>query len=83
MPKWLKTKKQMDAKLAKQHSDEYWLTKEGDAILVGDMEEHHVKNALRLILRRLREAGITQSVNPNNCDHDFFDDIPDDWGKND
>ena len=35
--------------------EEYWETKDGRKIAVGDMEEDHVRNVLRLILRRKRQ----------------------------
>lgn len=37
--------------------DEVWVTRSGVKVLVGDMEEHHVRNALRLVIRVFRKAG--------------------------
>jgi hypothetical protein len=34
--------------------EEYWETKDGKKIAVGDMKEDHVRNVLRLILRKKR-----------------------------
>ena len=34
--------------------DEVWTTKDGRELKVGDMNEHHVKNALRMVIRRER-----------------------------
>ena len=36
--------------------DEVWKTKDGREIKVGDMHEEHVRNALRLVLRRRRQG---------------------------
>lgn len=36
--------------------DEYWTTRDGRQIAVGDMTEQHAKNCLRMILRRNREG---------------------------
>jgi hypothetical protein len=35
--------------------DELWTTKDGRVLKVGDMAEDHVRNALRMIIRRRRE----------------------------
>ena len=35
--------------------EEYWTTKDGKRIAVGDMDEQHVRNALRMVLRNRRE----------------------------
>ena len=35
--------------------EEYWTTKDGEKIAVGDMDEQHVRNALRMVLRKKRE----------------------------
>ena len=35
--------------------EEYWTTKDGRKIAVGDMTEEHLKNTLRMILRKRRE----------------------------
>lgn len=35
--------------------DEIWTTKDGQKIAVGDMDEGHVRNALRLMLRNKRK----------------------------
>lgn len=35
--------------------EEYWVTREGARIAVGSMSEEHVKNALRMLIRRDRE----------------------------
>lgn len=36
--------------------DEIWTTRDGRNVAVGDMDENHVRNALRMVLRRRREA---------------------------
>lgn len=36
--------------------EEYWTMKDGTEIAVGDMEEEHVRNALRMVIRRHRES---------------------------
>ncbi len=36
--------------------DEIWITKDGKKISVGDMEESHVRNALRMVIRQMRES---------------------------
>jgi hypothetical protein len=36
-------------------ADELWTTRDGTQIAVGDMDEDHVRNALRMILRKWRE----------------------------
>jgi hypothetical protein len=36
-------------------TDEMWTTQDGRKIAVGDMEESHVRNVLRMILRKRRE----------------------------
>jgi len=35
--------------------EEYWITKNGEAIAVGDMDEDHVRNCLRMLIRRQEE----------------------------
>lgn len=42
-------------KLTTPPPEEYWITRQGEYIAVGEMEENHVRNALRMILRRRRE----------------------------
>lgn len=37
-------------------ADEIWTCKDGRKLAVGEMGEEHVRNALRLMLRRQREA---------------------------
>lgn len=36
-------------------TDDIWTTRDGREIAVGDMDEDHVRNALRMVLRRRRE----------------------------
>lgn len=36
--------------------DEIWTTKDGRKIAVGDMDEQHVRNALRMVIRKRRES---------------------------
>lgn len=38
------------------YPDETWVTLDGRHLLVGEMDEAHVRNALRLVLRRRREV---------------------------
>jgi hypothetical protein len=38
--------------------DEVWVTKSGEQIKVRDMEEHHVRNALRVMLRWKRNLDL-------------------------
>ena len=33
-------------------NEEYWITKTGEKIAVGDMDVNHLKNTLRLIIRK-------------------------------
>jgi chorismate mutase len=35
--------------------EEYWKTKDGRTIAVADMSEEHVRNALRVCIRRIRQ----------------------------
>ena len=37
-------------------SDEFWIRKSGVRVPVGEMNEHHVRNALRFIIRRARST---------------------------
>jgi thioesterase domain-containing protein len=72
--------------------DEIWTTLEGRKIAVGDMEESHVRNALRLILRqRRRKQAQLQAARAlfeefkkfagmpekGGAWHGIFDDVPD------
>ena len=36
--------------------EEYWTTKKGERIAVGDMDEDHVRNCLRMLIRREEEG---------------------------
>lgn len=38
----------------REASDEFWIRKSGARVPVGEMNEHHVRNALRFIIRRSR-----------------------------
>ncbi len=52
--------------------DEVWTTKEGQKINVGDMSEDHVRNALRMILRKrrlVREAVLDDLIEPQDLLH--------------
>lgn len=42
--------------MTKANDDEIWTTRNGQTIAVCDMTEHHVRNALRLLLRTARQA---------------------------
>jgi hypothetical protein len=42
--------------LAPVPAEEYWTTKDGHRIAVGEMNESHVRNALRMVLRKVRRA---------------------------
>lgn len=44
--------------------DEVWTTRDGREIAVGDMEEQHVRNVLRMILRKRRERRERQAEDP-------------------
>ena len=46
--------------------DETWVQKDGTPILVGNMSEEHCKNALRLVIRRLREREERRILNDFN-----------------
>lgn len=35
--------------------EEYWVTRRGNAIAVGDMDIEHVRNTLRMLIRKRRE----------------------------
>ena len=35
--------------------EEYWITRNGETIAVGDMDEDHVRNCLRMLIRRQEE----------------------------
>lgn len=39
--------------------DEVWVTKDGRRIAVSDMSEEHVKNILRMFIRKERERAIS------------------------
>jgi hypothetical protein len=45
--------------------DEIWTTQDGRRIKVGDMTEEHVRNALRLVLRRIREGYVSPRTTGN------------------
>jgi hypothetical protein len=51
-------------------ADEIWTTRDGQKIAVGDMDEQHVRNALRMILRARRKMARTILDNT----HDFHED---------
>jgi len=47
--------------------EEYWTTKNGDNLAVGDMDEEHVKHCLRMMIRRDRERQEKFAAS-NECD---------------
>lgn len=47
---------------AKTMPDEIWITKDGSKIAVADMTENHAKNALRLLLRKIRQVRQKQTI---------------------
>lgn len=44
--------------------DEVWTTRDGRKIKVGDMDETHLRNTLRLILRKRREMQERMKAHP-------------------
>lgn len=55
--------------------EEYWETKNGSKIAVGDMDEKHVRNTLRLLIRKIAEENLDQNdimQDLNHCDDDFY-----------
>ena len=53
-------------------TDETWITKNGTKIPVEDMTEAHVKNALRMIIRKSREDSAHFYTNWEN---EFWEDM--------
>jgi hypothetical protein len=58
--------------------EEYWCTKDGGKIAVGDMTESHLKNLLRKLIREKRIRSPVQELHPDcieeinasfGCDH--------------
>lgn len=45
--------------------EEYWTTKDKRVIAVGEMSEAHVKNCLRILIRRLREIEKQEELDDN------------------
>jgi len=45
--------------------EEYWTTKDGQKIAVGDMTDEHVRNTLRMIIRKAREMKEHQELIDN------------------
>jgi hypothetical protein len=64
--------------------DEMWIARDGRKLLVGEMDEDHVRNALRMILRARRRA---KQLHQLQKSLDFFrklaDELDDDriWGN--
>jgi hypothetical protein len=52
---WVEHKK-YTAQDGKEFFDEIWVTREGDMKTIQDMEPEHVRNVLRMMLRKDREA---------------------------
>lgn len=42
--------------------DETWVTRDGREILVGDMTENHVRNALRMLIRKARRVAVKRQI---------------------
>jgi len=56
--------------------DEIWTTKEGKEIYVCDMDEEHVRNVLRFIIRKQRELEMNNLLYTGRFDED---EIMTDW----
>lgn len=52
--------------------DEYWRQKDGSMIAVGDMDDQHVRNTLRLILRHARRRREYDEVVDNRLDEEIW-----------
>lgn len=58
--------KPLEPKTTPAH-DEVWITKEGREILVGHMDETHVRNTLRLLLRQRRKLREALNLSPTKA----------------
>jgi len=58
--------------------DEVWTTKNGTEIEVKDMSEDHVRNTLRLIIKKIRIQEAFRNREPLH--EDYWEWCDDDWG---
>ena len=56
--------------MGKLNNDETWTMRNGKKIKVGDMDEEHARNSLRLMLRNLREGKIKFAAKEDSADCD-------------
>lgn len=67
--------------------DEIWTTRDGRNIPVGEMSEDHVRNALRMVIRRQRKPTVNFIVKLENDPEDigYYEDLMppgrDSWGS--
>jgi hypothetical protein len=55
--------------------DEIWTMKDGTEIAVGDMSESHVRNTLRMLLRKQRESQEKwMEYDQEDWERDFWED---------
>ena len=41
-------------------NEELWVTKDMEVIAVGDMNEHHARNTLRMLIRQIRKGDLSR-----------------------
>jgi len=46
-------------------TEQYWIREDGEVIAVGDMNEHHAKNALRKVIKFGNYTDLTRTA--SNC----------------
>lgn len=39
-------------------NEELWVTKDGEAIPVGELNEHHCRNTLRMLIKQIRTGNL-------------------------
>lgn len=61
----------------REEHDIQWIQEGGDKIWINDMSHDHVKNCLRMMIRRFEECRGFSSEDFVRRDHNFFND--DDW----
>ena len=62
--------------------EQFWKTKEGKYIKVGDMSESHAKNALRMLIKKFHaEKETIEENNPDDAGYNAWSDgYPGDFG---
>ena len=57
--------------MSDEPEDEVWISASGARFLVGEMTEAHVRNVLRLLLRRKRQAAQVAEASEQSLDHAY------------